>query len=364
LDGDIENTWKNPESDVLWLSDLVPRSIPSARILSVGYEASAINPKRGGSADSIQQYAETLVADIYADRSDKNRLNRPIIFICHGLGGVIVKRALAHSFARTTPYVQHLRSIATCTYAILFFGTPHLGTEKGKWIDHSHGHGLHLPGKRPLESVLLSAIGTSSATLETINDEFASLMERLHLRIFFFWEGIKSNIGGELDVLIPQYSAAPTIARTERAGISATHAGMVQFASDTSPGYSTVIEALVRYAQEAPDKISRAHQMYKTLDYYETSFAIEELVGTSRSGEQHPPHQIGRSRTRNKFFELPRPVTSHFVGRESITDLLRSNLLLVEKNSVQSQQRRFVLYGMPGSGKTELCCKFAQDHRE
>lgn len=27
-------------------------------------------------------------------------------------------------------------------------------------------------------------------------------------------------------------------------------------------------------------------------------------------------------------------------------------------------QKRYVIYGLGGSGKTEFCCKFAQDNRE
>jgi protein SERAC1 len=44
-----------------------------------------------------------------------------------------VKNALAYS-TRTSSNVEHLHSIFTSTFAILFFGTPHNGTEKLNWL--------------------------------------------------------------------------------------------------------------------------------------------------------------------------------------------------------------------------------------
>ena len=44
------------------------------------------------SADRILQHAQTLVAELVADRELEDASERPIIFICHSLGGIVVKR--------------------------------------------------------------------------------------------------------------------------------------------------------------------------------------------------------------------------------------------------------------------------------
>lgn len=57
-----------------------------------------------------------------------------IIFLCHSLGGIIVKRALSYAQTRTAHKVSNGRLIFTCTYAVLFFGTSHHGTS---WANSS-----------------------------------------------------------------------------------------------------------------------------------------------------------------------------------------------------------------------------------
>jgi hypothetical protein len=61
-------------------------------------------------------------------------LDSTIIFICHGLGGILVKKVLAYSSTRTSKNVEYLHSIFTSTFAILFFGTPHNATHEGNWL--------------------------------------------------------------------------------------------------------------------------------------------------------------------------------------------------------------------------------------
>lgn len=67
---------------------------------------------------------------------------------------------------------------------------------------------------------------------------------------------------------------------------------------------------------------------------------------------------------RNKHFELPFDVSPYFIGRDDICRELRDNCLPSEDLSAPNPQKRFVLYGLGGSGKTQLALKFASDHRE
>ena len=63
----------------------------------------------------------------------------------------------------------------------------------------------------------------------------------------------------------------------------------------------------------------------------------------------------------NKHFDTPQTVSSIFTGRG--TDL--DNLSLCIQDTDQSHaQKRFVIYGLPGSGKTQFCCRFASDNKQ
>jgi len=56
-------------------------------------------------------------------------MTRPIIFIAHCLGGIIVKSALALAYHGDGTYA----TTWVFTYGILFFGVPHRGTKAATW---------------------------------------------------------------------------------------------------------------------------------------------------------------------------------------------------------------------------------------
>ncbi|KAL9058685.1 MAG: hypothetical protein Q9206_001820 [Seirophora lacunosa] len=67
----------------------------------------------------------------------------------------------------------------------------------------------------------------------------------------------------------------------------------------------------------------------------------------------------------NKHFYIPRAVSSMFTGRVDLLEDLRSCLFDASTPTEKKHtQRRFVIHGLGGSGKTDFCCKFAQDNRQ
>ena len=90
---------------------------------------------------------------------------RPIIFIAHSLGGIIVKQALV--WAHTEPRYQ---TIKDHTLGIVFFGTPHRGSDKanyGKTLANVATGVMHKP-----RSKLISALQSNSDTLMKLTAEF------------------------------------------------------------------------------------------------------------------------------------------------------------------------------------------------
>lgn len=82
--------------------------------------------------------------------------------------------------------------------------------------------------------------------------------------------------------------------------------------------------------------------------------ALDRVSATLKSSE---PVDI------NEYFNIPQPVDSNYIGREDKAAKL-ADLFFSHVPGQSEEQKRFVIYGVGGSGKTQFCCKFAQDHQQ
>ncbi|KAE9381023.1 hypothetical protein N431DRAFT_457638 [Stipitochalara longipes BDJ] len=108
---------------VNWLKDegMLPRSFPQARIMQFGYPFSATD----GTGDTLEYIATELLARLEKERQDSGSgLSRPIIFIGHSFGGIVISEALILA-SKTATY----SAIATATIGLLFLGTPFKGSD-------------------------------------------------------------------------------------------------------------------------------------------------------------------------------------------------------------------------------------------
>jgi len=66
----------------------------------------------------------------------------------------------------------------------------------------------------------------------------------------------------------------------------------------------------------------------------------------------------------NQHFDLPQTVSNIFTGRDTQLKKLKHMLDVTTPPRHDNFQKRFVIHGLGGSGKTQFCCKFAQAYRE
>ena len=356
LDEDSVEAWSDPISDISWLRDLLPQYIPAARILTYGYASDGSSASESRSSERFLQHAQTLVAELDADRSIENASERPIIFLCHGIGGILVKKALSYSSSMVARNVIHLYGIFVSTYGILFMGTPHDGVEQTSWSVMAKNSG-GTPG------ALLKAISKNSETLQSINDQFAPLVKQFH--IHFFWEQLETITDTSARYKVEEKSAAPIWDNTERCGIWANHAQMCKFGSVDSPGFTVVRATLRRYVREASKVIAtRWVDANKNIEQQRNREAAE-ILGQEINMSVKPSINI-RDHTKqlNKHFRVPYSASTFFTGRAEVTKRLEQNMLASSEPAILGKQKRFILYGLGGSGKTQFCLKFVQDHRQ
>ena len=260
LNGDPHNTWTSEKSKIFWPSQLLPPLLveEKARILVYGYDADVTSFTDGASKDKIHNHAEHLVAELAANRRIRKATERPIIFVAHSLGGLVVKRALIHSSEIRGQKIEHLRSIYVSTYGILFLGTPHKGTDMAQWGSRLEWICSAVMPKKVLDSQpqLVDALKKENETLQNIDRQFVQLMGKFH--VFFFHEAKPTNLKGTLHFIVDEESASPTVQEVERAAIQADHSHMCKFENESAPGFDLVVEAIQRYADEAPDSVRRS----------------------------------------------------------------------------------------------------------
>lgn len=258
LNGDPHNTWTSEKSKIFWPAQLLPPFLEEeqARILVYGYDADVTSFTDGASRDKIHNHAEHLVAELAANRRIRKATERPIIFVAHSLGGLVVKRALIYSSQIQGNYTSHLRSIYVSTYGILFLGTPHRGSDVAQWGSRLEWICSAVMPKKVVDSQpqLVDALKKDNETLQNIDREFAQQMKRLH--IYYFHEGKPTNLRGTLRFIVDEESASPTAQDVERAVIQQDHSHMCKFENDSAPGFTLVSEGIMRYADDAPDLIA------------------------------------------------------------------------------------------------------------
>lgn len=86
LAGHAFGSWRSRKTGKMWLRDILPTDLPHARIMTYGYDTKLTGSKCNA---RISDYAREFLATIIdARREDPHR---PIIFIGHSLGGLLIK---------------------------------------------------------------------------------------------------------------------------------------------------------------------------------------------------------------------------------------------------------------------------------
>ncbi|KAF8244133.1 hypothetical protein K440DRAFT_520118, partial [Wilcoxina mikolae CBS 423.85] len=121
LAGHAYGSWRNRENCRMWLQDFLPQDIKCIRLMSYGYNTALVGQTVPG---THLDYRRQLVAQLENARSSPEEKTRPIIFIGHSFGGILILQALAQSKINASH--KHLLD---STRAVFFFGTPHRGLE-------------------------------------------------------------------------------------------------------------------------------------------------------------------------------------------------------------------------------------------
>ncbi|KAI1772801.1 hypothetical protein F4818DRAFT_453212 [Hypoxylon cercidicola] len=184
LGGNYIETWrgKDPASDqhYNWLSDVLPGEIPTARIMSFGYDSAVFSK----SVVDIRGYASQLLEELLAKRSTVAEKKRPILFLCHNLGGIVFKKALIQAH-ECSQYEELLKGVKGVAFG---GGTPLRGSEVANWTTLLGNLINVIPVS--MRTTILKGLKRTSEELLGISQSFVDRGARLKITSFYESENL------------------------------------------------------------------------------------------------------------------------------------------------------------------------------
>ncbi|KAL1851758.1 hypothetical protein VTK73DRAFT_9363 [Phialemonium thermophilum] len=185
LGGSSRRTWcHNRDLELFWPARFLPLEpvVGAARILTFGYNA-GFGPGSAKSRIAILDFAQELLYELKfaRDRSTPESGSgslgigeRPIIFVMHSMGGLVVKEAYLCGKDNPT-----YRSLVQAVSAMVFLSTPHRGTDKAETL------GRLLQALLSNPKVFVAELASGSRTLDGLNERFRHVAPDLQIVSFY-----------------------------------------------------------------------------------------------------------------------------------------------------------------------------------
>ncbi|KAK1962446.1 hypothetical protein LY78DRAFT_249507 [Colletotrichum sublineola] len=236
-------SWKERGGQFMWLVDDDTAFPSNVRVLLYGYDTSLFGSESFQNIADIGERLATSVRSVRASSTSSTKSDpRPIVFIAHSLGGLVVKEAI-YSLAKTDP------SHAQCIYGLVFFGVPHQGLLIEPW--------LRLINEQPNRQ-LVENLRPNSPYLKSLDKRFKDAITFADLKVVSIYETMttqtaqKDSSGavgrtGDREVLVPISSALghwPESVSPGRVAINRTHENLPKFRGRFDEDYQTVKHCL------------------------------------------------------------------------------------------------------------------------
>lgn len=185
LRGSVAYTWRQKDSDEnllssCWPKDWLPQDIKRPfRIIGLEYPSYIFHFT--GTQQSLQSRSERFKDQLQIAGIGK----RPVLFICHSMGGLLAKKLLIDS-----------PELLKNTIGVLFIATPHKGSPVANW-----GYSVF----QPTEDVVM--LSESNAKNIKLNEDFSAVSKEIPV-IVSMVETLESNIiANAKSIVVPNKSA-------------------------------------------------------------------------------------------------------------------------------------------------------------
>ncbi|RMJ03475.1 hypothetical protein CDV36_014999 [Fusarium kuroshium] len=312
------NTWTHPKTKVNWLEEksMLPAALPRSRIMAFGYDSLWYGDT--GTKKSIEGVARKMLNSLKQAR--ENCPHRPIIFIGHCFGGLVLQKA--HSWTHLSKSVV----------GMVFLGTPHYGIANSSGLT-TQGHIYQAISKmsRVVEDNALRNMVHDDDVLRETVDSFLVRINTLNPKptLFSFYEEKPTRVGllAGLDIdpefVINQTSGV--LSGHDSEGLELDHFAMNKFEDSQDNHFQCVARELKQIAKKIPE--------------------MEEKL----------PVKVSIPVQRQDMPNLGAPMAKeiNFASRGGIIPTL---------TKLFKKQQIVALYGASGTGKTHVAVEFAHTY--
>ncbi|EJP61221.1 Ankyrin repeat-containing protein [Beauveria bassiana ARSEF 2860] len=281
-------SWKSPHSDDVWLRDFLPKDVPNIRVLLYGYDTSL---QGSLSNQSMEDLGRGFLEKIIAFRANDGTDRRPIVFIGHSLGGLLIKEALIRACKH---HNNRDSDLSKASFGMLFFGVPNLGLRNDQLETFVRGQ----PNADLIHDLVVNSDSEPSTFLKRQAREFSegckcyrvvTFYERKHSPLLKKQDG-KLVKSGLWSLLVTEKSASSiglvAVAEEDKVPLNTDHSGLVKYESKIQDNYTIVREWLRRFVDEARPEVARRfveHSLYgppsETTNACLKSLAFEDMDG-------------------------------------------------------------------------------------
>ncbi|RYP11187.1 hypothetical protein DL764_000212 [Monosporascus ibericus] len=232
LNGNAFDTWA--ADGHMWLRDFLPTHarFRNSRIMTFGYSSLL---QDGRNAAGLTEWAHSLLQSVASVRKSQSEGARPLIFVCHSLGGLVVREAMIqlHDFP------GRYQGLGVDQCGLLFLSTPHSGATAADWNDYMLELAEHIGKIRGRDFTQM---------LGSFNNESRKAKERFGLinpipPYVCLGETRESSVRGYSKMIVTLDSAG--LNNQPAQGVDgADHRTICRYARDTDAGYVQITECL------------------------------------------------------------------------------------------------------------------------
>ncbi|OHW96849.1 ankyrin repeat protein [Colletotrichum incanum] len=244
-----------PMATHLWVRQGIRKEVSEARVLLYRHRELV-------EGVTLENLAEDLIEQVWNVRYGSQR-SRPLFFIAHSVGGLVVKLALlkASRSERYKPFMYNCHGVS-------FFATPHRGSSYLSMNNLEDSIRRLLRLQRPLPRSISNYLRLGHRPLLRMHEEFSTIASEL--RIWTFYETIDSQLSGSgstsrglakevrFGAPIASIKSSMVGVRQERVfSLDSEHAKCASFGVGNTETMNTYLQELAAAVQKAIDLSSQ-----------------------------------------------------------------------------------------------------------